>query len=86
MSLDMTAPVLPFQNPWDRGHGPVNVSFSDEAIATLHLDPAVYSGKNASIIYWQGPIQDKSYPWTGFSTLATYTSEIHDLHPNVTTG
>ena len=41
------------QNPWDRGHGPVNISFSEVAIATLHLDPEIYSRKNTSIIYWQ---------------------------------
>lgn len=73
-------------NPWARGHGPVNVSFTDEAIALLHLDPAVYAGKNVSILYWQGPIQDKSYPWTGFATLATYKSEISTGYHNLTAG
>lgn len=73
-------------NPWDRGHGPVEVEFSDDAIAQLHLDPSVYSGKNATIIYWQGPIMDKTYPSTGFDVLAKYNSEIHDLNPSFTTG
>ena len=45
-------------NPWARGHGPVDITFTDAAVDALQL-PASYRGKNVSIMYWQGPILDK---------------------------
>lgn len=71
--------------PWDRGHGVVTMAFSDEAVATLQL-PSSYKGTNTSVLYWQGPIQSRLYPWTGFTSLAMFTSEVAYLHPEWTTG
>lgn len=45
-------------NPWARGHGPVDVTFTDAAVDALQL-PESYRGRNVSIMYWQGPILDK---------------------------
>ncbi len=48
--------------PWDRGHGTVNMTFSAEAVATLRLDPARYGPAiNTSVLYFQGPVQDRQY-------------------------
>ena len=61
--------------------------YDDAAVAMLKLDPAVFGGgRNTSILYWQGPIADRSYPTTGFSSGATFTSEINSGHPQFTTG
>ena len=43
-------PPPPTQEPWDRGHGPVQVEFSKQGLEELHLN---YTG-NVTIIYWQG--------------------------------
>ena len=72
--------------PWDRGHGYVSVMYTDAAIAVLHLDATVYSNKNISILYYQGPIVDKSYNNNGFTVGSSFTTEIHSLHPAETTG
>jgi len=73
--------------PWNRGHGPVNVTFTDEAVAMLHLPVEHFGGGvNISIIYWQGPIHDRNYHSSGFTTLATFRSEIALIHPDLTTG
>jgi hypothetical protein len=63
----------------------VTIEFTDAAIATLRLNPAKYAGTNTTILYWQGPIQDRGYAGN-FTTLAHYTSEIHSLHTPLTTG
>ena len=70
----------------DRGHGVVEVLYSDAAIAALRLDAATYSGKNVSVLYYQGPIMDKTYKTTGFESLATFETEIHSGHTKYTTG
>ena len=71
--------------PWDRGHGPVLVSYSDSTIAMLGLDAAKYSGKNVSVLYFQGPIMSKLYKGT-YTAGATFETEIHTGHPQYTTG
>lgn len=73
-------------NPWDRGHGNVTMVYTDAAIAALHLDPATYSGRNYTVVYWQGFIVDPVFPRSGYASLATYTSEIHSLNTNLTKG
>lgn len=74
--------------PWDRGHGNVTMEFTAEGVQTLGLDPAKYGpGINTTILYWQGPIQSRLYsPVRPWSALAHYTTEIHSLHPEWTTG
>ena len=75
-------------DPWDRGHGLVNVSFSAAAVAALRLPYA--PGANVTIMYWQGPVLDKAWrgalPGENFEELATYQSEIHEDWPDFTTG
>ena len=75
-------------DPWDRGHGLVNISFSAAAVAALRLPYA--AGANVSIMYWQGPILDRAWrgalPGVNFESLATYESEIHADWPDYTTG
>jgi putative intracellular protease/amidase len=72
--------------PWDRGHGMVTMVYEDAAVAMLKLDPKVYGGgRNTSILYYQGPIADRNYP-QGFTSGATFTSEIHLNHATFTTG
>ena len=71
--------------PWDRGHGPVLVSYADETIAMLGLDAAKYAGKNVSVLYYQGPIMSSLY--TGkYTAGATFETEIHSGHTAYTTG
>ena len=72
--------------PWDRGHGYVEMLFSDAAIALFKLDPSVYSGKNITVLYWQGPIASKIGPAANYTTHALFTSEIHSGHTAYTTG
>jgi putative intracellular protease/amidase len=73
--------------PWDRGHGMVSMIYDDNTVAMLKLDPAVYGGgRNTSVLYYQGPIADRAYPSKGYTSGATFTSEIHSGHPNLTTG
>jgi glutamine amidotransferase-like uncharacterized protein len=62
----------------------VTIVFTDDAIDTLQL-PEKYRGVNVTIYYAQGPVLDPKYPGT-FTTLATYTSEIHSVHTNLTRG
>ena len=47
-------------NPWDRGHGYVNISFTDAAVDMLKL-PASYRSANKTIMYWcvAGSIRDR---------------------------
>jgi glutamine amidotransferase-like uncharacterized protein len=73
-------------SPWARGHGPVNITFSDEAIQMLGLSHEKYSGVNVTITYWQGPIASKMWPNVDYTVLATYRSEIHSGWTNFTTG
>eukprot|EP00750_Incisomonas_marina_P003803 INCI13414.1.p1 GENE.INCI13414.1~~INCI13414.1.p1 ORF type:complete len:404 (+),score=65.71 INCI13414.1:91-1302(+) len=75
-------PPPPTQEPWDRGHGPVQVQFSSAGNDDLRLN---YSG-NVTIEYWQGPIvKAKDFP-SSVQVFATFRSEIHSNHPNETTG
>ena len=71
--------------PWDRGHGPVLVSYADSTVAMLGLDAAKYSGKNVSMLYWQGPIMSKLYKGS-YTRGATFETEIHSGHTQYTTG
>ena len=75
-------------NPWDRGHGLVNITFTREAVDMLRLPYA--PGENVTIMYWQGPILDRSWhgavPGVNFDVLAEYESEIHTDWPSYTTG
>ena len=71
--------------PWDRGHGYVDMLFNSDAIAALQLDKGTYAGKNVSLLYFQGPIHDRSYKGA-FTTGATFLSEIHTLHTPYTEG
>lgn len=71
--------------PWNRGHGEVTITFTAEAVQMLQL-PTSYLDKNISILYWQGPVQSRLHSWDGFTTLATFTSEIHSNLPQWTTG
>lgn len=48
--------------------------------------PASYKGANVSILYWQGPIQSRMWSNAGYDTHASFTTEIHNLHPEWTTG
>ena len=73
--------------PWDRGHGYVVMAYSDAAVAMLHLDASTYGGgRNVSILYWQGPIQSREYPSTGYTVDATFKTEIALNHPQWTRG
>ena len=72
--------------PWDRGHGNVQVQYNDATIKALRLNPAVYSAKNVSVLYFQGPIVDPHYANSGFDVGATFETEIHALHTKFTTG
>ena len=71
--------------PWDRGHGYVTMMFNDAAVAQFQLDPAVYSAKNISLLYFQGPIAAKNYA-ENYTVHARFTTEIHSGHTNYTTG
>ena len=72
--------------PWDRGHGLVEMSFSASAVAMLQLDVETYGGgRNVSILYYQGPIQYRGYAG-GYTVDAVFNSEIHSGHPQWTTG
>ena len=73
--------------PWDRGHGYVQMAFSDESVAMLQLDPATYGGgRNVSILYSQGPIQARQYPGR-FTTDAVFRTEVNSgPHPQWTRG
>lgn len=71
--------------PWDRGHGYVTIQLTPAAVKTLQLDPGKWLNKNMSILYWQGPVQDRKYSGK-FDVLASFTSEIHSLHTPITTG
>lgn len=72
--------------PWDRGHGYVSVSFSDATVRALRLDAGRYGGgKNVSVLYYQGPIQDRGYAGR-FEANATFETEIATGHPQWTTG
>jgi len=39
--------------PWDRGHGYVDMMFNEETIAMLQLNASRYSQQNVSILYYQ---------------------------------
>lgn len=72
--------------PWDRGHGVVEMTFSDAAVAMLQLDAEKYGGgRNVSILYWQGPIQSRLYAGD-FTVDALFRSEIAANHPQWTRG
>lgn len=67
--------------PWSRGHGYVVMRFTDAAVAMLQLDAAKYGrGTNVSILYYQGPVQDRSYTQANFTADALFVTEIHSLH------
>eukprot|EP00729_Bicosta_minor_P002778 gene2778-29660_t len=74
------------QEPWDRGHGVVQVEFTKEGAETLGLQAATYADKNVSIMYWQGPIVKAAAFPPNVTQLSYYRTEIHSLHPNQTTG
>lgn len=66
----------------------MNISMSAAGVSMLGLDPTVYGpDHNTTILYWQGPIQSKIYPFNPRNTvLATYKSEINYEHSQWTTG
>jgi hypothetical protein len=70
--------------PWDRGHGEVDVQWTAEAVAMLRL-PAVYAQRPFSVHYYQGPILDRAYAGN-YSAGALFMTEIHSKHPELTTG
>jgi glutamine amidotransferase-like uncharacterized protein len=72
--------------PWDRGHGYVTMAYSSAAVSMLRLDATMYGpAYNTSVLYYQGPIQDKSYPGK-FVAGASYTTEISSGHTQYTKG
>eukprot|EP00756_Hemistasia_phaeocysticola_P047134 Hpha_TRINITY_DN21064_c0_g1::TRINITY_DN21064_c0_g1_i1::g.103375::m.103375 len=78
------SPAPKTQEPWNRGHGAVQVEFSATGRQTLGLGEK-YEG-NVTIIYWQGPIvKPEDFP-EYVQVFATYRTEIHSLHTNETTG
>lgn len=73
------------QEPWDRGHGVVQVEFTAQGRAELLLETRAFAG-NVSIMYWQGPIvKDTDLP-TNVTRLGYFRTEIHTGHPGSTTG
>ena len=75
-------PPPPTQEPFDRGHGEVQVEFQSLGLSELHLN---YT-KNVTIVYWQGPIvKTKDFP-EDVQILAIFRTEIHSRHTNQTTG
>ena len=71
--------------PWDRGHGDVLVAYDDATVELLRLDPAAYKGKNVTVLYYQGPIADRSHAGN-FTRGARFSTEIATNHPAATTG
>ena len=71
--------------PWNRGHGDVLVAYDDATVDALKLDPAVYRGKNVTVLYYQGPIADRAHAGN-FSRGATFATEIASNLPQYTTG
>jgi glutamine amidotransferase-like uncharacterized protein len=77
----------PTQEPFDRGHGTVNVEFTKDGVADLGLDVSIFGGnKNVTIMYWQGPIVKTVDLPKNVSKLAFFRTEIHSKHTNETTG
>ena len=73
--------------PWDRGHGVVQMAFTAGAVAMLQLDAQRYGGgRNVSILYYQGPIQSREYTRASFAVDALFRSEIAANHPQWTRG
>lgn len=73
------------QEPWDRGHGVVQIEFTAQGRSELLLEASTFGG-NVSIMYWQGPIvKDKDLP-TNVTRLGYFRTEIHTGHPGSTTG
>lgn len=76
----------PTQEPYNRGHGLVNVSFTKQGIDALGLSNSYSPGQNVTIMYWQGPIvKDIDFP-ENILRWGIFESEIHNLYPNKTTG
>ena len=68
------------QEPWDRGHGVVQIEFTAQGRSELLLEASTFGG-NVSIMYWQGPIvKDKDLP-TNVTRLGYFRTEIHTGHP-----
>jgi len=78
-------PPPPTVEPWARGHGPVSMEFNAEGVASLQLG-SVYSNRNVTIEYWQGPIVATANVPPSVSILSYFRTEIHSGHPNQTTG
>jgi len=74
------------QEPWDRGHGTVQVEFTPAGAQQLGLVASTYAGKNVTIMYWQGPIVKADAFPSNVTKLSYFRTEIHSGHPNETTG
>lgn len=75
----------PTQEPWDRGHGPVQVEFTEKGLKDIALDPVQFGG-NVTVMYWQGPIvKPRDFP-SNVSVLSWFRTEIHSQHTSETTG
>ena len=78
-------PSPPTQEPYDRGHGDIQLRFSQDGLNELGLDRGRFSG-NVTIMYWQGPIvSNKDLP-ANVTRVASFLTEIHSRHTNQTTG
>lgn len=76
----------PTEEPWDRGHGEVEVGFTAAGVTDFQLAPAKYSGRNVTLTYWQGPIVKNASLPIEVVRFAWYRTEIHSLHTNETKG
>lgn len=75
----------PTQEPFDRGHGQVQVEFTAQGLQDLSL-PQDRFGGNVTIMYWQGPIvKTEDFP-ANVTKWAYFRTEIHSEHTNETTG
>ena len=75
----------PTQEPFDRGHGDVQVQFTAAGVSNLKLR-STSPKRNVTIMYWQGPIVKDAQLPSNVTRLAFFRSEIHTNHPNETTG
>ena len=67
----------PTQEPFDRGHGDVQVEFTPQGLEQIHLPPATYSGNVTIMCEYMPPITSSTPPPSLPTTTATATRGHH---------